>query len=70
MTTALDDQESKLASLKGQLPKAFHDRYQRLIDITRLTIAPTIDGPSRQQIAEYVRVCYRYAATRRREQSD
>ena len=54
MTTALDDQESKLASLKGQLPQAFHDRYQRLIDITRLTIAPTIDGPSRQQIAEYV----------------
>src|SRR5262245_19585466 len=54
MTSALDDQERKLSTLKGQLPHDFHDRYQRLIDITRLAIMPSIDGPSRQQIAEYV----------------
>lgn len=54
MIKDLDEEESKLVALKGQVPEAFYDRYQRLIATTRLAIAPSRDEHSNQQIASFV----------------
>lgn len=54
MMKALDEQDSKVDSLKGRVPDSFIKRYHRLINATRLAIAQTRDDRARQQIAEFV----------------
>jgi hypothetical protein len=54
MIQDLDQQQSKLGALKGQVPEAFYDRYERLIATTRLAVAPSRDEHSSQEIAAYV----------------
>jgi hypothetical protein len=54
MLKSLDEQESGIASLKGQVPDAFIDRYRRLITTTRLVVAKKRDDRETQQIASFV----------------
>jgi hypothetical protein len=54
MLKSLDAQESELASLKGQVPDVFIERYCRLIAMTRLVVAKKPEGRETQQIAEFV----------------
>lgn len=54
MLKSLDAQEDKVASLGGQVPDAFIDRYRRLIATTRLVAAKKRDERETQQIAAFV----------------
>jgi hypothetical protein len=54
MLKSLDAQESKVASLRGQVPDDFIDRYHRLIAMTRLVVAKKHDERETQQIDEFV----------------
>ena len=54
MLEALDQQESRLTSLKGQVPDAFIERYQRLLKTTRLVMAQKRNGQETEQIAAFV----------------
>src|SRR5262245_7956596 len=54
MLKCLDLQESKAASLQGQVPDTFIDRFRRLIATTRLVVAKKRDERETQQIAAFV----------------
>jgi len=59
---SLDVQESQVASLRGQVPEAFIDRYARLIATTRLVVAKKPDSRETQQIAAFIKSVTGHAA--------
>jgi hypothetical protein len=55
MMKSIADQETRVDSLKGQVPGAFIHRYRRLLAATRLLIAQKRDERETQQIVDFVR---------------
>ena len=55
MLKSLDEQESKIATLKGAVPDAFIERFGRLIAATRLVVAKKRDERESEQIVVFVK---------------
>ena len=52
---AVDEQRTRLHSLKGQMREDFYDRFESLLATTRLSFAPETDGASREQVVTYIK---------------
>ena len=55
MLKSLDELEGKVASLKGQVPDAFIERYRRLATTARLLVAKKRDQHETQQLTDFVK---------------
>ena len=51
----MDQQETKLHALKGELPEDFYNRFDRLLAVTRLSVVPKGDDKTREQVAAYIK---------------
>jgi len=52
--SAMQEQETKLHALKGQLPEDFYNRLDRLMAATRLSVATKTDDKASQQVSAYI----------------